>query len=242
MAKSLLDELANVLGTADAIAKIRSNPELANRIAKQDELYGYYLPEGEGIEPPTVTTTAAAPVTREAPPTSDIGAILRTMEGLTKQIADLPTIVNTKVDEVVKARGDELVNSAVARSIRQADELARAREDWNRNYSDGGKKPFDSEAFEKYVNEQVAAGTRFASVTKAYESFVAPQREEIAIEGKVRDRLKERNSGNVPGVMPTTSKSTLATLMARGRDKDNNGETAVSRAGERLNALLHSSE
>jgi hypothetical protein len=242
MAKSLLDELASVLGTADAIAKIKANPELADRIAKQDELYGFY--KDETVEAPTVTTTAATePVKRETPPaTSDLGAILRSMEGLTKQIADLPTIVNTRVDEVVKARGDELVNSAVARSIRQADELARAREDWNRNYSDSGKKPFDSEAFEKYVNEKVTAGTRFASVTDAYQSFVAPQREEIAIEGKVRERLKERNSGNVPGVTPTTSKTTLGKLMERGRDKDSNGETAVSRAGERLNALLHSNE
>ena len=167
MAKSLLDELASVLGTADAIAKIKANPELADRIAKQDELYGFY--KDEPVDAPTVTmTTADATVTREAiAVTSDLGAILRSMEGLTRQIADLPTIVNTRVDEVVKARGDELVNSAVARSIRQADELARAREDWNRNYSENGKKPFDSEAFEKHVNDQVAAGRRFASVTDA---------------------------------------------------------------------------
>ena len=241
MAKSLLDEIASALGTADAIAKIKANPELADRIAKQDELYGFY--KDEPVDAPTVTTTSAAPVTREAPAaTSDLGAILRSMEGLTKQIADLPSIVNSRVDEVVKARGDELVNSAVARSIRQADELARARENWNQNYSDGGKKPFDSAAFEKYVNDKVAAGSKFASVTDAYESFVAPQREEIAIEGKVRERLKERNSGNVPGVTPTTSKTTLGKLMERGRDKDSNGETAVSRAGERLNALMHNNE
>jgi hypothetical protein len=241
MAKSLLDELANVLGTADTIAKIKANPELADRIAKQDELYGFY--KDEPVDAPTVTTTAAPePVKRETPPNSDLGAILRSMEGLTRQIADLPTIVNTRVEEAVKERGAELVNSAVARSIRQADELARAREDWNRNYSENGKKPFDSEAFEKHVNDQVAAGRRFASVTDAYKDFVAPQREEIAIEGKVRERLKERNSGNVPGVTPTTSKTTLGKLMERGRDKDSNGETAVSRAGERLNALLHSNE
>ena len=242
MAKSLLDELASVLGTADAIAKIKANPELADRIAKQDELYGYY--KDETIEAPSTVVTPPAAVTPPAvvtPPATasgDMGALLRSMETLTAKIGDIPTLVKTQVDEAVKTRGDELVTAATTRALRQADELAKAREDWNRNYSDGGKVPFDSGAFETYVNEQTTAGNRFASVTKAYESFTAAKREDVTVENKVRERLKERNTGQVPGVTPTTAKSTLGVLLNRGREKDGNGETAVSRAGERLDARL----
>jgi hypothetical protein len=248
--KSILDELAGVLSPAE-LAKIKADAGLSERITKgADELYGYY--KDDTIDPPTATATPTSTTTTTAPvvtttvaPSGDLGAILRTLDGVTRRleaIGDVPKMIESKVEEVVKARGDELVSAVATRALRQADELAKAREDWNRNFSEGGKKQFDTEAFEKFVNEQTAAGTRFASVTKAYESFTAPQREEVTVETKVRDRLKERNSGHVPGVTPTTANTTLAVLMARGRDKDGNGETAVNRAGASLDARLHGNE
>lgn len=245
MAKSLLDELAGVLSPAE-LAKVRANQELLGRVSKQDELYGMYL--DETIDPPAaiaepekkVEATSTTTDSRPGTSSSDIGKLLQSMSKLTEQIAGIDKVVATKVDEVVKVEGDKLVSAAVMRALKLADGLSKVREDWNANYgAEHGR--FDSDKFEKWYEDQSKSGVTFGSIEKAYEQYSAPQREAANIENKVRERLKEKNSGaQVPGVTPTAS-STLKTLMRRGRAEDSGGQTAVDRAGDKLNERLSGS-
>lgn len=233
---ALIDELASVIG-ADAVAKLKADPNVSKRITRGDDFYKMYV----GVDDDTTTETPAATTTTTAAtvpavttaPSNDNSGIMAELAKINSRldaVKDLPQTIQTEVNKVVEARGRELRGGAVMDALRISDEMNRIYRSHEKTYGED----FDSTKFNTYVEEQKAAGRNFASVTQAYESFTEPKRIDKTVNDRVRDELKLKATNNVPGVTPPSSKSALSAIMNRGRATDNNNETAVDRAGRKL--------
>ena len=118
---ALLDDLRGIL-SPEEFAKIQGS-SVATRLTRGSELLSYY--DGETVEPtPATPPTPAAPTTPAATPAGmfDLSEIDRRLEA---RLGKLNELVDARVNEIVKTRGDELVNNAVRYSTQRADELNR---------------------------------------------------------------------------------------------------------------------
>ena len=228
---ALVDELSGLFGP-EAVAKL--TPELRSKLELGEQLTSYYNNETDEIpvrQPARSAQTPAAAVT--PPAATSLVVDMAAIEGLfDKKLGNISETIKSQVDEVVKERGDKLFNDVLAVSMRNTRELIQVE---NR-YREDFKEPLDENKLNEFINEQGKKGTRYATVTDAYNAFTADKYVAKRVEDGVRDGLKNAQSGqHLPGVTPTASRGPVAILQSRrANDGGAGGETAVSRAGKAL--------
>ena len=242
--RTVFDELEGLLG-ADQVAKIKANAGLNHRLTKTDEIMSLYDDETDDAPPRrTESRTDDRDDNRDDKGgDQSLADLTKTLQDITAKLGDVPT--KAELEETLKKKGDELFNNVLARSLAQMDELGEIKE---RHREEFGTR-LDSAAFKNWINDeskpvdQGGKGRRFESITDAYERYTADKRQEVLVETKVREKLKERakdNQGNyLPGVTPPSSKSPISTFMKRGREADGSGSTAIDRAGAALEARIN---
>ena len=242
---ALLDDLKGLLSPED-LAKIEGNPAIKNRIAKGDELYGYYVGEDEPVTPPAAVTPPPAVTPPSTPPPAagfDLGAIERMLD---KRLGDL----GKKFENVVTK--DDLtttINREGARLLSQATANADELNSIYMEHRDLTGKPFDRVAFNEFLNKPEnktgevdkpigqGASSRFPSIRSAYEAFVSPVRQEREVERRVQEKLKTQSGGQpgFPGSTPPPSTNKIVDILKRRNvAADGGGNTRVDRAAAAL--------
>jgi hypothetical protein len=227
----ILDELKGVLDDA-TMAKIEANAALKTRITRGDELRSYY----DGDEPPVVADPPARvdPPARPNPPAGtggqfDLSAIERMLD---TKLASINTTIEAKIGDVVKARGDELVNNAVKIAVQRTDELSRIYVEHNANYGEA----FDSGKFNEFLEANKDKG--FRSIRQAYDAWVAPKATEREVDKRVKEKLAAESGKNVPGTTPApATNSNIRHFMKRTGTGAAAGDTGASRAAAMLDRL-----
>lgn len=187
----ILAELEGILG-AEAVAKLRTNEATVTRLTKASELIGYY--EGEDVTPPAPRREAPPAVVPPvaAPPTGDsLAAIMARLDSF----GNLDEKIKTGVDAAVQSRGNELVNNAIAISMRNTRELTKID---SRHRADFGED-LDDSALEAHVKAAQEAGRPFRTISDAYDDMTRKKREDKTVDERVREGLKAKASGQVPG-------------------------------------------
>lgn len=232
----LLTELEGFLG-ADQVAKLRSNPAALERVSRASEVLSFY--DGETETPP------APPVRREAPPTPIVRPASGTEESLTAIMARLDSFGNIDekikagVETVVKARGDELVNNAIAISMRNNRELSKIDAKHRAEFGED----LDDAKLTAHVDAAVAAGRPFRTITDAYDDMTRQARidKQIAtgIESGTREALKVKAAATLPGVSPSGASPMLKQMhLARRPGGAPESGTHVDTAARALEARL----
>jgi len=254
MAKTIIEELMSLLSPQERVAlqsKLDANPRLIERDKKSAEVYTIY--EGGEPEPePVVTTPAAttstpasasvsspAPVTAaattSAPATADSNA------AILAELQKLSSTFDAKLDafkkefipaaDLAKHRGE-----VTAAAIKAADDLAQIRESHRSEFG----KPLDRDAFEKFVTDQQAAGTRFKDLRAAHDLFVTKERTDAEVNKRVDEQVKQKKSAeSVPGQTQSVAMSPALAVMKKAREaaKGGDGKSNAMAAAEKLAAL-----
>jgi hypothetical protein len=232
---ALIDDLEGLLSPAE-FAKIKGNTAVATRIAKGDELYGFYVGEETpaAVEPPA---RVEPPVRNTPAGMFDLGAI-ETM--LDKRFSKLNETVDTRVNETIKARGDEFVNNAVKIAVQRADELNRIYA----RHADLTGKPFDSVDFNAFLEKPEIKAKGFRTLNDAYEAYASPVVQAKALADGIKEGVKAATSAqsgqHVPGTTPApASNSNIRVFMNRGRAGDGvSPTTGAGRAAAALDAKM----
>ena len=231
----LLTDLEGFLGK-EAADKLRATPDAVTRLSRASEILSFY--DGETETPP------AAPRVRETPPAarSATGAGDETLAQIMARldtIGDIDKKIAEGVNKVVEARGAELRGGAVTDSIRITRELTRLDA---RNRADFGED-MDDAKLDAHITAARDAGRPFRTVTDAYEDMTRQARidKQVAagIESGVREKLKDRASGAVPGVTPTAASPMLTMLHKRPNGSTDSG-THLDKAARALEERLES--
>lgn len=242
---SILDDLKGVL-SPEEFAKIEGNAALKTRVARGDELRSYY----DGDEPPPVQQQQQQndpPPVRTAPPgtggTFDLGAIERMLD---TKLGTINTTIDTRIADVVKTRGDELYNNVRAGVRSDALQLVKI---YTRHEKATGKEWDDAEEvkfndFLKVNNEAVktGGGKRYATISEAYNDYIAPVITERTIETEVDKRVRAKSGQHVIGTTPApATNSNIRSIMSRGKTGDPNAPaTGAGRAAAMLDRLEQS--
>lgn len=228
----ILAELEGFLGK-EAADKIRGSETMKSRMAVVNDVMGFY--EGDTEIPP------APPQRRETPPEvrpatgagdPGLAAIMAKLDS----IGDVDAKIKSGVETVVAARGNELVNNAIAIAMRNTRELQKID---TRHRADFGTE-FDDVKLEAHVAAAIEAGRPFRTITEAYEDMTredrVAKRVETGIETGVREGLKARASGTLPGVTPTAATPMLQMLKTSRRGTTGNGDAGnhLDKAGAAL--------
>jgi hypothetical protein len=236
---NLLDDLKGILSPED-FAKIEGNTTLKTRVSKAAELLDWY----GGDEPTTTTTTTTEPVRTTEPtrtvPNFDLSAI-ETM--LDKKLGKVNELVDARVAEVVKQRGDELYNSVRAGVRTDALQLVkiytRHQEATGKSWDDAEEVKFND--FLKANNEAVKAGNgkQYRTLTEAYNDYIQPEVEERRINAEVDKRTKATSGQHVPGTTPAPSvNSNIMHFKKRAVAGDGTATTGAQRAAALLDKRL----
>jgi len=226
----IIDDLKGVM-SAEEFAKLEANATLKTRITRGEELRSFY----DGDEVPAVADPPATvePPARTAPAGTggqfDLSAIERMLD---TKLATINTTIETKIADVVKTRGDELVNNAVKIAVQRTDELSRIYIEHNQNYSE----PFDSSKFNEYLEANKDKG--FRTIRQAYDAWVSPRAMEREVDKKVKEKLAAQSGPNVPGTTPAPATNTnIRHFMKRTGTGAAATETGASRAAAMLDRL-----
>ena len=198
---NLLDDLKGILSPAE-YAKIEGNAALKTRASKASELLEWYGGEEEPATTTTTTTTVQPAATttvqlaQRNAPNFDLSSI-ETM--LDKKLSTLNTTIDTKIGEVVKQRGDELVNNAVKIALQRSDELNRIYMEHQANFSEA----FDTTKFNEFLEANKDKG--FRTIRQGYDAFIGPRAEDARVQKRVKEELAKQSGNNVPGTTPPPS-------------------------------------
>jgi hypothetical protein len=229
---ALLDDLKGILSPAE-FAKIEGNSAVATRLARGQELIEYW--DGDSTTPPA-TVTEPPPARSTPPPVTgqfDLSAIDRMLDA---KLGKINETVDARIADVVKTRGDELVNNAVKISITRADELNRI---YGRHEREVGT-PFDSADFTAFLEKPEVKARGYRSITDAYNDYVAPVVQQKTIEKGIADGIKARSgSSAVPGTTPPpATNSNIRMFINRGKTSaDGTPTTGAGRAAAALDRL-----
>jgi hypothetical protein len=238
---AILDDLKGLLSPAE-FAKIEGNAAIKARVDKADELYTYYA--GADDPPPAAHQDDPPPARRETPPPAfSLDAIERMLDA--KLGAKLTDTVKTQVEEVVKTRGDELYNNVRAGVRSDALQLVkiytRHNEVTGKSWDDAEEVKFND--FLKANNEAVktGGGKRYATLTEAYNDYIAPVVTERTIATEVDKRVKAESGKNVPGTTPAPStNSNIRFFKQRSVAGGDGKETGAQRAAALLDQKMNS--
>ena len=187
------------------------------------------------------TSSAAQPVIAESSTNSN-AAILAALTGIKTSLTSMEDkFKNVVTKDQIPVLGAQLVNDAIAHSLRQADELSTIRETFHAEFPD---KKWDKKAFEDFVlanqteTEDPATHAKikrnkFSTLTDAYDAMVGKDRMAAEIAKGVADGVKQKMSGaTVPGQTTSTALSAAQQVMAKAK-KDQAAE-----GGSRLQNLI----
>jgi hypothetical protein len=224
---NLLDDLKGILSPED-FAKIEGNPALKARTVKAAELLDWY---GGDPDPdpalPVKKDPDPAPVKRD-PPQFDLSGIERMFDA---RLGKINETIETKIADVVKTRGDELVNNAVKIALQRSDELNRI---YSRHLKETGTE-FDTVKFNEYLEKPEIKAKGFRSLTDAYEAYAAPVVQEREVDRRVQAKLAEKSGQNVPGTTPAPSTNpAILAFKKRNVATDGQGMTGAQRAAALL--------
>lgn len=230
-----LTELEGLLD-ADSIAKIRGNEAVRTQLARAGEVMDFY----DGVSdtpPPAPTRREAPPAGDRRPATDDLSSLTAQLTGITSKLDGLDTTISTKINEVVQQRGNELVNNAIAISMRNSRELSKLDA---RNRADFGSD-LDDDALSAHVDKAKEAGRPFRTITDAYDDMTREARNQkvvdTTVETRVREELKTRASGNVPGTSSPAATPMLKVLKGGSRQPGDAG-THIDSAAQALRDRL----
>lgn len=257
MAKTILEQLMALMTPeeqASIKAKIAANPQIAADDAYTTNLFGIFKGIDEGtpaateppaaaaaVHVPTVPSAAAPPaaaaVSTPVAVAGDNAAILAALSKLSTSIDDRFKNVVT-ADQLPKL-GAELVNNAIAHSLRQSDELATIRETFRDEFP--GEK-FDKAAFEKFVldaQDPVSKRSKYNTLTDAFDAMVAQKRMDAKIATGIADGVKQKtSSATVPGQTQSTSLSPAQQVIQKAKSASAGGaKTNLQLAIEKAAAL-----
>lgn len=242
----LLDDLKGLL-SAEEFAKLQGNAALNTKLSKASELHDWYVGE-EGAPDPTQQPVQQQQQNRTPPPTnafSDIQAIERMLDS---KLAKLDERIDSRFSTLAEQRGNELVNNAVNLALQRSDELNRV---YMRHQADFNEA-FDSTAFAEFNSKPENSvmdkdgkrlGSKFRSVTEAYDSFTAEKREAKKLAAAKAEGVAEgkaASSGrNLPGTTPGPMNSNIKFFTQRGRtDANGNPDSRSGRAATALDNLM----
>src|SRR6185437_1153928 len=234
----ILSDLEGILG-AEATAKLRGNATLAERLTRGESIREFYDGNMDGDPPPPRTRTQEPPPpARAATGTGSLDDVLGELNKVTERLGKIDETVAAKVDEVVKARGSELVGSAVATSMRNIRELSKVDA---RHRADFGEE-LDDTKLEAHAEAAAKAGRPFRTVTEAYEDMTRQQRMDKEVEKRseerTREKLKERSNSTIPGVSGTTGSPILRMLKKTPNGTTAGGGDHISKAATALSERL----
>lgn len=283
MAKTILESLLDMLpdGERDSLrAKIVANPELVGRDLEDFNLHQAFNGESvvestslfgtggtgsngsqssAGVPVTTHTTTAPAAATFSTP-TAAPSASSSEISAILAKLNEMNTSLASSIDSKLAEFGKNVVTMDklpayraewMAASIKTADNYARIRESHRREFNED----LDTDAFEKFVNEQSAAGIRYlddapdtpnrrTGFQKAHDAYVQDRRVERRIAEGVAERAKAiKSAASVPGQSQTTSTTAAMRVLEQARagrpgaDKSN-----AMAAAERLRQQVASRE
>ncbi len=236
---ALLDDLKGIL-SPEEFAKLDGNAALKPRMTRGDELRSYY----DGEEPPVA---AVAPHARVTPPPAagsgqfDLGSIERMLDS---KLGKINEVVDARVAEVVKSRGDELYNNVRAGVRNDALQLVkmytRHQEVTGAPWTDEEEVKFND--FLKTNNEAVKAGSggkMYKSLTEAYNDYIAPVVEDRRVDAKVQQRLAAESGKHVPGTTPApATNSNIRVFMKRSANGAEATTTGAGRAAAALDRIM----
>jgi hypothetical protein len=226
----ILDDLKGILSPAE-FEKLQGNAAIATRISRGDELRSYY--DGDEV--------VGTPATRTGPAGMfDLSSVERMLDS---KLGKINEIVDARVQDVVKQRGDELYNNVRAGVRNDALQLVKI---YTRHQQAAGKDWDDAEEvkfndFLKANNEAVktGGGKRYQNITEAYNDYIAPVVTERTIESEVTKRVSAKTAAdsgrNVPGTTPPpATNSNIRHFMKRNA---NGGVAETTGAGRAAAAL-----
>ena len=226
---SILDDLKGIL-TPEEFAKVQGRQDLATRLTRGDELRSFY--DGEETTPPASVTPPASTTPPPAAGQFDLGVIERMLD---TKISKINETVDARVAEVVKTRGDELVNNAVKISIQRADELNRI---YGRHERETGEA-FDSAKFNEFLETPAAKAARYPSITAAYEAFSAPQAMEREVDRRFKAKVAADSGLHVPGTTPApATNSNIQVFKKRGSNGADAPTTGAGKAAAALDKIM----
>jgi len=210
---AILDDLEGFLG-ADAVANLKANPQAAEYIAKVDDVYGFYTGERE-TPPAPAPRREAPPAVRPATDGPDLASILAKLDTVTTSLGGLDDRIKTTTNSIIEERGKQLIGAAMANSR----ELMKID---NRNRAEFGTE-LDDAALEAHAAAAAASGRPFRTITDAYEDMTREARVNKTVDSRVREELKTRNSGHVPGVSAPAATPMLSVLKGGNRQAGDAG-------------------
>lgn len=248
MAKTITEQLLALLpeNERNALkAKLDANPALVAQDQKSAEIYSIY--QGDETEPtptPTPTPVAAAtptPVVTPTPTPTPIPVAAGGNDAILAELRNLSTAMDTKLEALRKefipaSKLPEYEGSIMARAIKASDDLAQVRETHRAEFG----KPLDRDAFEKFVLDQQAAGTKFKDMKEAHDRFVIKERTDAEVAKRVDEQVKQKKSGDqVPGQTTAVGLSPAQAVLKKAREaaKGGDGKSNAMAAAEKLAQL-----
>jgi hypothetical protein len=242
--KSIIDQLMALLPEnerATVKAKLDANPDLAAANKKSTEVYNVYLGNDEEAddEPVVAPKPAPAPVAVAPNPTAPVASSpAGGNDAILAEIRSLSTSIDGKLDAMRKefipaSKLPEYEGTILARAIKASDDLSQIRESHRAEFG----KPLDREAFEKFVNEQREAGTKFKDLRQAHDMFVSKERNDAEVTRRVDEQVKQKKSGeSVPGQTTSIGLSPAQAVLKKAREsaKGADGKSNAMVAAERL--------
>ena len=225
-------------GDDDAAAKAKAEEEERQRQAK--------IKADADAEEARKRAAAAGAGAGSGSASTDSAAILAKLTELNSNFSTEIKTVREKMvskDDLPKLR-DEML----ATSIKASDDYATVREEYRAEFG----KPLDRAAFEKFIQDQQAAGTTYRTdadgkktgFQKAMDAFVAEDRIKLRIDKGVEEGVKQKTSGQkVPGSTGAVALSAAQQVIAKAKATAAGGQkTNLQSALDRLNALDRSSD
>lgn len=172
---------------------------------------------------------------------SDSAAILAKLDSMNSTLdTKLKSITDKMVskDDLPKYREE-----MTAIAIKASDDYATVREEYRAEFG----KPLDRAAFEKFINDQQAAGITYRTdadgkrtgFQKAMDAFVSDDRVKLRIDKGVEEGVKQKLSGQkVPGSTGAVALSAAQQVIAKAKEKAAGGARSnLTSAIDRLSHL-----
>jgi hypothetical protein len=239
--RNVLDDLNGLLTDEEkvALAKVLNNAAAKAKLETGLTFASYYdNPEVETPATP-VTPVSAAPPARPAVPPPVVTAPVTTPTSVGASLDDIGKLLDSKLEgmrkEFVPAADLAKYRSEILTStIRSAHEVARVESTHEKEFGE----PLDLDKLNEYADEQAKKGTRYGSITKAYDDWVGQRRIEKKIADGIAEGVKQKTSStSTPAVSSAPALSPAQELMRKAKGEGDGSKTNAQRAAERLRQM-----
>ena len=173
---------------------------------------------------------------------ADSAAILKQLESISSSLSGYDAKLSAMEKKFIPVEKLGEYRSEIAgTTLKLADDLANIRE----NHREEFGERLDRNAFEKFVNDQKAAGVGYKDLTAAHDAFVADKRVEKKIAEGVAAGVKQKTSAmEVPGQTQSVGMSAAQQVLSKARAEAaaQGGNNRAMAAAEKLRALRQGRE